>query len=61
MFRLLLIFLGLIIVVRLLSIIVRSVRMYSRGSVQHKKDREREVGEGWIVEDRTDEEKKKDS
>jgi len=61
LFRLLLIFLGLIIVVRLLSIIVRSVRMYSRGSVQHKNKPDREVGEGWIVEDRTDEDKKKDS
>jgi hypothetical protein len=59
--RLILIFLGLIIIVRLLSIIVRSVKMYSRGSVQHKKKRDREVGEGWIVEDRADEDEKKDS
>jgi hypothetical protein len=61
LFRLLLIFLGLLIIVRLLSIIIRSARMYSRGGVQHKKKPGREVGEGWIVEDRTDEDKKKES
>jgi hypothetical protein len=61
LFRILLIFLGLIIIVRLLSIAIRSVRMYSRGSVEHKDRRGKEVGEGWIVEDKTDEEEKKDS
>ena len=35
--------------------------MYSRGSVEHKDRRGKEVGEGWIVEDKTDEEEKKDS
>ena len=61
MFRLLLIFLAMVIVVRLLSIVIRSIRYYSRGSVQHKKKREGEVGEGWIVDDRVDEDKKADS
>jgi|GEM_PF-3553088 len=61
MLRLLLIFLGLIIIVRLLSILIKSIKIYSRGSVQHKKKGEKEVGEGWIVEDRLDEDKKADS
>jgi hypothetical protein len=59
--RLLLIFLGMIIVVRLLSIVIRSIRNYTRGSVQHKRRGEEEVGEGWIVEDRMDDDKKADS
>jgi len=61
LFRLLLIFLGLIIVVRLLSIIIRSIRMSSKHNVQHKKKGGKEVGEGWIVEDRTGEEETKES
>jgi hypothetical protein len=59
--RILLIFLGMIIVVRLLSIVIRSIKYYSRGSLQHKKKTGKEVGEGWIVEDRADEDKKADS
>jgi len=50
-----------IIIVRLLSIVIKGIKMYSRGSVQHKKKRKEEVGEGWIVEDRVDEDKKADS
>jgi hypothetical protein len=50
-----------LIIIRLLSIIIRSAKIYSRGNVQQKKKREGEVGEGWIVEDRMDEEKKDDS
>jgi hypothetical protein len=61
MLRLLLIFLGMIIVVRLLSIVIRSVKYYSRGSVQNKKSGQKKVGEGWIVEDRVDDDKKADS
>jgi hypothetical protein len=61
MLRLLLIFLGMIIVVRLLSIVIRSVKYYTRGSVQHKKGGQKKVGEGWIVEDRVDDDKKADS
>ena len=61
MIRLLLIFLGMIIVVRLLSIVIRSIKMYSQGSVPHKKKPKGKVGEGWIVEDREDKDKKADS
>ena len=61
MLRLLLIFLAMIIIVRLLSIVIKGIKMYSRGSVQHKKKRKEEVGEGWIVEDRVDDDKKADS
>lgn len=61
MIRLLLIFLGMVIAVKLLSIIIRSIKMFSQGSVQHKKRPKGEVGEGWIVEDREDEDKKADS
>ncbi|UCE66504.1 MAG: hypothetical protein JSU85_00390 [Candidatus Zixiibacteriota bacterium] len=61
MLRLLLILLAMIIIVRLLSIVIKGIKMYSRGGVQHKKKRKEEVGEGWIVEDRVDEEKKADS
>lgn len=61
MLRLLLILLGLIIIVRLLSIVIRGIKMYSRGSVQHKKKGQKKVGEGWIVEDRIDEDEKSDS
>lgn len=57
MFRVLLIFLAMLIVVRLISILIRSVRTFTRESVQQKK-REKEVGEGWIVEDRVDEDEK---
>jgi hypothetical protein len=41
--------------------VIKSIKTYSRGSVQHKKKGEKEVGEGWIVEDRLDEDKKADS
>ncbi len=57
MFRVLLIFLAMLIITRLISILIRSVRMYTRESVNHKKG-EKEVGEGWIVEDRVDEDEK---
>ena len=50
-----------VIVVRLLSIVIRSIKYYSHGSVQHKKKDGKEVGEGWIVDDRIDEDKKADS
>ena len=60
MFRILLIFLGMIIVTRLLSIVIRSIQAYSRGNVEHKKKPKGEVGEGWIVEDREDKDKRAD-
>jgi len=50
-----------IILVRLLSIIIRTVKTYSRRNVQDDKKRKEKVGEGWIVEDRVDEDKKADS
>lgn len=61
MFRILLIFLGMVIVVRLLSIVIRSIKMFSQGAMPHKKKPKGEVGEGWIVEDREDKDKKADS
>ncbi len=35
--------------------------MYSRGSIQRKEKHKEKVGEGWIVEDRIDEDEKSDS
>ena len=60
MIRIFVVFLAMIIAVRLLSIIIRSIRAYSRGNVEHKKKSGGEVGEGWIVEDRENNENKAD-
>ena len=61
MFRLLLYFLGIYLIIKFISSIISNIKTPSRGNVENKKKREGEVGEGWIVEDRMDENKKADS
>jgi hypothetical protein len=51
--RLLLIAFAFYLVIRLIGIVIRSVKAYKYGSISRKK-RRGEVGEGWIVDDEKD-------
>ena len=49
--RLLLVIIGLILITRLLSIIIRTVKALNQKTKPKKKGLKEEVGEGWIVDD----------
>jgi hypothetical protein len=53
--RLILIVLGLVVAVRLIKIVAKSVRAFKEGNLPDRKPKG-EVGEGWIVDEKKDKE-----